>query len=87
MFPNRVNKRCPAIILADSRTASVPGRIRFLTVSISTINGIRGPGVPRGTRCANMCLVLLTHPKTINVSHRGRARVRVSAKCLVPVNT
>ena len=50
MFPRRVRRRCPAIILADSRTAKVPGRMTFLIVSIRTIKGIRGPGVPKGTR-------------------------------------
>ena len=50
VFPNKVKRRCPAIILAASRTARVPGRIIFLTVSIRTINGIRAPGVPNGTK-------------------------------------
>jgi len=46
LFPNRVNNRCPAIMFAVKRTASVPGRIRFLIVSIITINGINMVGVP-----------------------------------------
>jgi hypothetical protein len=54
LFPSRVSSRCPAIMLAVSRTASVPGRIIFLTVSMQTINGIRAVGVPWGTRCSNM---------------------------------
>lgn len=37
-------------MLAAKRTAKAPGRIRFLTVSIRTIIGIRGVGVPKGTR-------------------------------------
>ena len=55
MFPRRVRRRCPAIILAASRTARVPGRMTFLTVSIMTINGIRALWVPLGTKCANIC--------------------------------
>ena len=62
VFPNSVIKRCPAIIFAVSRTAKVPGRIIFLIVSIHTINGIRTPGVPCGTKWQNICCVLFTHP-------------------------
>ena len=54
LFPSRVNNRCSAIMFAVSRTASVPGRIRLLIVSIITINGISMVGVPWGTRCSNM---------------------------------
>lgn len=87
VFPSSVNNRCPAIMLAANRTASVPGRIIFLIVSIHTIKGINTEGVPWGTRCANMCWVLLIHPYNINEIHSGRARASVSVKCLVLVNT
>lgn len=53
-FPRSVINRCPATILAISRTARVNGRITFLIVSIRTINGMRGPGVLIGTKCANI---------------------------------
>lgn len=46
VFPSKVSRRCPAIIFAAKRTASVPGRIIFLIVSIKTIKGIRTKGVP-----------------------------------------
>ena len=46
VFPNKVSNKCPAIIFAANRTASVPGRIKFLIVSINTINGMRTTGVP-----------------------------------------
>lgn len=49
-FPSKVNNRCPAIMFAARRIARVPGRIMLLTVSISTINIMSGPGVPCGTR-------------------------------------
>lgn len=55
VLPRRVKSKWPAIILAASRTANVPGRIILLIVSIKTIKGIKGPGVPCGTRWANMC--------------------------------
>ena len=46
VLPRSVKSKCPAIIFAASRTASVPGRIMFLIVSIRTIKGIRIKGVP-----------------------------------------
>lgn len=87
MFPSRVSSRCPAIMFAVRRTARVPGRIRFLTVSITTMKGISGAGVPWGTRCSNMWFMFLIHPNSINVTHRGKASVSVNTKCLVLVNT
>ena len=54
--PNNVNKRCPATILAASRIANVAGRITFLTLSITTITGIKKAGVPVGTRWASKLL-------------------------------
>lgn len=85
VFPNRVNSKCPAIILAANRIANVPGRITFLIVSIHTINGIRTAGVPWGTKWANICCVLLIHPNNMNLNHRGRARERVIDMWLVLV--
>jgi hypothetical protein len=48
--PKRFNNKCPAIMLAASRTERVIGRIIFLTSSINTIKGIRTGGVPDGTK-------------------------------------
>ena len=87
MFPRRVRRRCPAIIFAASRTAKVPGRMMFLIVSIKTIRGMRRPGVPAGTKWANMCWVWLIQPNSINESQRGSLKVRVKARWLVEVNT
>jgi hypothetical protein len=56
-LPNRVRRRWPAIILAERRMASVPGRITFLTVSMTTIKDIKAGGVPWGTKWANIYLV------------------------------
>lgn len=80
LFPNRVSNRCPAIMFAVSRTASVPGRIRFLMVSITTMNGINMVGVPCGTRCSNIWLVFLIQPNNINLIHNGNASVSVSVR-------
>jgi len=82
VFPNKVINKCPAIILAVSRTANVPGRIIFLIVSIQTIKGIKIPGVPWGIRWQNIWFVLLIHPYIINDNHKGKLRVRVNVKCL-----
>lgn len=85
IFPNKVNNKCPAIILAVNRIVNVNGRITFLIVSIQIINGIKIVGVPWGTRWENIWFVLLIQPKIINDSHRGKANVKLSIKCLVPV--
>jgi hypothetical protein len=85
-LPRRVRSKCPAIMLADRRTASVPGRIIFLIDSIRTINDIRADGVPWGTRWANMWFEKFTHPNSMKESHMGKAREKVTTICLVPVN-
>lgn len=72
-------------MLADRRTASVPGRIILLMVSIITMNDIRAEGVPWGTKWENIELVKLIHPISINESQRGRARVNVVIIWLVAV--
>lgn len=56
-FPNRVNNKWPAIMLAESRIESVIGRITFLMVSIKIINIISVKGVPVGRRLANILFV------------------------------
>lgn len=85
VFPNKVSKRWPAIILAESRTAKVPGRITLLIVSINTINGIKTDGVPCGTKWANICFVLLIQPNIIKLNHKGKAKEREMVKWLVLV--
>lgn len=82
LFPSSLISRWPAIIFAVSRTARAPGRIKFLIVSIHTINGIRMGGVPVGIKCANILCVLLIHPNIINETHRGRAIVIVNVMWL-----
>ena len=62
VLPRSVINKWPAIILAVSRTARVPGRIIFLIVSMQTIKGIKTPGVPCGTKWQNIFCVLFIHP-------------------------
>ena len=54
LLPSKVSSKCSAIIFAVKRTASVPGRIRLLIVSMITIKGINMAGVPWGIRCSNI---------------------------------
>jgi hypothetical protein len=49
------------------------------------MDGINMVGVPCRTRCSNMWLVFLIHPDNINLIHKGRAKVKVSVRCLVLV--
>jgi hypothetical protein len=46
LLPNNVSSKWPVIMFAVRRTASVPGRIKLLIVSIITMNGISMVGVP-----------------------------------------
>ena len=55
---NKEIKRWPAIILVDSRIANVPGRIRFLIVSIKTIKGINRRGVFWGIKWIRILVML-----------------------------
>ena len=80
LFPSKLSSKCPAIIFVVRHTASVPGRIRLLIVSMITINVINMVGVPCGTKCSNMWLVFLIHPNNTKLIHRGRAKVNVSVK-------
>jgi len=40
LFPSKVSSKCPEIMFAVKRTASGPGRITLLIVSMVTIDGI-----------------------------------------------
>jgi hypothetical protein len=48
IFLNKLINKCPATIFAISRIAKVIGRIKFLIVSIITINDESIIGVPLG---------------------------------------
>ena len=62
IFPRRVISRCPAIMLAVSRTDSEIGRIILPVVSIIIIIGMIVDGVPLGRRCLNSSFVNFVHP-------------------------
>lgn len=52
---------------------------------MQTIKGIRIPGVPLGTKWANIWIVLLIHPYNIKDNHKGNLKVRERIICLVLV--
>jgi len=83
--PKRVNSKCPATILAASRIDKVIGRIIFLTVSITTITGIKNEGVPKGTKWANKLLYWNNIEYSIVPNQIGSAKTRVIDKWLVLV--
>lgn len=81
-----INTMCPALMLAASRNGSVIGRTRILTDSIRMIGGDSQSGVLLGRRCATTVFGSLKIADRISISHRGRAKVRVNARCLVVLN-
>jgi sugar phosphate permease len=72
-FLRRLNSKCPATMLADNRMANVRGRIIFLVISIITMKFNKAKGVPVGTICAIILLVLLYHPNIIIDVHINKA--------------
>lgn len=81
------NKRCPAIILAASRTAKVIGRIKELIISIHTMNGTNATGVPSGTKWAIAAEKFFTNLYLIMPAHSIILNGKVNLICLVLVNT
>lgn len=84
-FPNSLISKCPATILADSRTESVIGRIKFLTNSIRTIKFINWRGVPEGTMWAIIEEKFLDHPNSIKDIHKVKVMVKEIDRCAVGV--
>jgi len=77
---SRLNRRCPATMLAASRTERVMGRIASLIDSMNTIKKERLIGVPNGVRWQNMLFVKFSHPYSMYISHRGRLSLREITK-------
>lgn len=83
--PRRESRRCPAIMLAVSRTAKVMGRISSLIVSMITIRGINGAGVPWGVRWVIRSFVYLMMEKVIIPIHNDEEKDKVNLRWLVGV--
>lgn len=65
--------RWPAVRFAVRRTPSASGRIRRLVVSIMIRAGIRGVGVPSGSRCPREIEGWFRRPVSMVASHSGKA--------------
>ena len=72
----------PALVLATSRTAKVPGRTVILTPSTQDKNGASQPGTPEGKMPAvkppgdNLKLDIIIH------NHRGNLKIKQNNICL-----
>jgi len=64
------------------RLGRLPGWIRLLLVSITTMKIINISGAPCGTRRSNIYFVFCTYAKIISLSHKV---IAVSIKWLIPV--
>lgn len=78
--------RCPAVRLAVRRTPRASGRMSRLVVSIIMRAGIRGVGVPSGSRCPREIEGWLRRPTRRVASHSGKARARFMESWVVGVN-
>jgi hypothetical protein len=85
--PKSPIRRCPATILAVSRTDKVTGRIKFLTSSTSTIKDISSPGVPTGTKWDTKDLKFVALKNTIKNPQKIKAILKEKRRCPVTVNT
>ena len=86
-LPVKESNKWPAVILAASRTERVIGRIKFLTISISTINGIKALGVPVGTKCAKVAFKSFKQELKTMAVQTIRLKVSVNDICLEAVKT
>lgn len=78
--------RCPAVRLAVRRTPRASGRMSRLVVSIRMSAGIRGVGVPSGSRCPREIDGWFRRPTSRVASHSGNASARFIDSWVVGVN-
>lgn len=71
--PTIVINRCPAVMLAVSRTPKANGRIRMLMVSIIIIKGTSIVGDPSGSIWAREIDGFFVIPVIMVASHNGMA--------------
>lgn len=79
-------RRWPAVRLAVRRTPRARGRMRRLVVSIMIRAGIRGVGVPSGSRWPREADGWFRSPVRSVASHRGKASARFIDNWVVGVN-
>jgi len=80
--PNKVNNKLPATMLAASWIAKVAGRITLITASMTSIIGIRNPGVPGGTKYTTTLFHWKIIESVISSSHNGNTNLKMIDKCL-----
>lgn len=85
--PNKLISRWPEIIFDINRILRDQGRMKFLTLSIKTINEINIIGVPLGIKWINIELVNWTQPKIINLIQIGTPNLTEKIKCEEQANT
>lgn len=78
-------RRCPAVRFAVSRTPKARGRINKLIVSMIIRTGIRGTGVPSGSKWPRAAVGWFRSPISTVASHRGTARPMFIESCVVGV--
>lgn len=83
--PIRWMSRCPAVMLAVSRTARAKGWMKRLIVSMIISIGMRGVGVPCGRKWAKDTFGLLRKPIITVASHSGMAMPIFMESCVVGV--
>lgn len=84
-LPSKLISKWPATIFAERRTERVIGRIKFLTVSISTIKFISWTGVPEGTKWDIIWEKFFDHPIAIKETQKVKAIVKEMVKWAVGV--
>ena len=78
--PTRVRTMWPALMFAASRTDSVIGRTKVLTVSIKMRKGFNHAGAPPGKSAARVDVGLKVEEDRMSLSHKGRPSANVKTR-------
>lgn len=84
---NKINKMCPAVMLAANRTDNVTGRISWLTISINTINTHKNKGVDTGNKWIINLRILTVILKIIKANQTKSVKIKVNNICDVNEKT
>lgn len=85
ILDNKPTIKWPAIILAANRIDKVKGRIKWLILSIITINGDNNKGLPSGTKWAAVILKFLNQPIIKNDNQKTNPKPKVTTGWAVEV--
>ena len=81
----KASSKCPATMLAASRTARVTGRMTPLKISIKTMKGISKVGVPLGTKWDRYLFMSLITLTMFTKTQITKAIPSLNTKCLEAV--